>query len=303
MIAEVIKTQRTGYNVPVAVTCRTLGISQSWFYKHDGRQPTTTECKRAALDIAVAGAFGKHHGEYGSPRIHAELIEQPGLECLSVNSVAASMRRQALCGLRRRPRRCTTRPDKNGRFAPNRLKRDFKPVRPNAAWCGDITEISTWEGKVYLASVIDLYSRRLIGQSISTVADTTLVTDALKMAIATRGGDVSGVIMHTDRGSQGGFNRSSQHLDHGGCEDGDNEGATAGGPALSRTDSIAGPADGRMARRSRPILVGDLPRCEDRGRGDRSWRLGACGVSMVPSRWWREPLFIPINLGPLPVVL
>lgn len=202
MIADVIRSQRTDHKVPVAATCRTLGVSQSWFYKHDQRRPTRSQRRRAALDTAVAGVFGQHHGEYGSPRIHAELTERPEFTALSVNSVERSMRRQGLYGLRKRRRRCTTRPDKNGRFAKNLLKRNFDPAKPNVAWCGDITEISTWEGKLYVASVIDLYSRRLIGQSMSTVADTKLVTDALKMAITARGGVVDGVIMHTDRGSQ-----------------------------------------------------------------------------------------------------
>lgn len=202
MIADVIRTQRTDHGVPVAATCRTLGISQSWFYKHDGRPQTAGEERRAALDHAVTEVFGEHKGEYGSPRIHAELIERPELKSLSVNSVACSMRRQGHYGLRKRPRRCTTRPDKNGRFAKNLLKRDFKPAALNLAWCGDITEVVTWEGKLYVASVIDLYSRRLIGQAISNVADAVLVTDALKMAVAARRGEVSGVIMHTDRGTQ-----------------------------------------------------------------------------------------------------
>jgi putative transposase len=95
-----------------------------------------------------------------------------------------------------------TRPDKGARAFPNLLKRDFKPAAPNLAWCGDITVIATWEGPLYLASVIDLYSRRLIGWAVAEHCKAPLVCDALKMALTTRGGQVAGVIMHTDRGSQ-----------------------------------------------------------------------------------------------------
>ena len=104
---------------------------------------------------------------------------------------------------KRRPRsRSLTRPDKGARAFANLLQRDFKPAAPNVAWCGDITVISTWEGPLYLASVIDLYSRRLIGWALAEHCKAPLVCDALKMALATRGGLVAGVIMHTDRGSQ-----------------------------------------------------------------------------------------------------
>ena len=210
MIAGIVAC-RTELKTPYAVSCRALGVSQSWFYKHKDRAPTATTARRAALDTAIEAVFRQQDGEYGSPRVHAELLEQPEFSELSVNTVAERMRHQGLRAKAKPVRRSLTRPDPAAPKFANLLQRRFNPPAPNVAWCGDITEIVTWEAKLYLATVIDLWSRRLIGFAIAENCKASLVTDALRMAIATRGGDVAGVVMHTDRGSQGGFNQWSQH--------------------------------------------------------------------------------------------
>lgn len=201
MIAEIVAC-RTELNIPYAVACRALGVSESWFYKHRDRPPTPMVCRRRRLDAAIATVFTTENGEYGSPRVHAELIERPEFTKLSVNTVAERMRHQGLRAKKRPVRRSLTRPDKQAPKFRNLLNRQFNPPAANVAWCGDITEISTWEGKLYLATVIDLWSRRLIGFAIAEHCRAPLVCDALRMAIAVRGGTVAGVIMHTDRGSQ-----------------------------------------------------------------------------------------------------
>ncbi len=201
-MTALMETERTIHGVPVAVSCRALGLSESWFYKHHGRSPTRAQERRGELDIAIGGVFAENDGEYGSPRVHAELVEQERWHGLSVNTVAERMHELGLRGKHRPRRRSLTRPDKNARAFPNLLQRNFKPEAPNVAWCGDITVIATWEGPLYLASVIDLYSRRLIGYALGENCKAPLVCDALKMALATRGGRVAGVVMHTDRGSQ-----------------------------------------------------------------------------------------------------
>jgi transposase InsO family protein len=195
-----IEAQRTEHQVPIAVSLRALDVSESWFYKHHDRPPTPTRQRRDELDAAITDVFGANDGEYGSPRVHAELIERPEWEQLSVNTVAERMQALGLVGKKRRRRRSLTRPDPHAPKFPNLVRRRFKPPAPNVIWCGDITEIATWEGKLYLATVIDLYSRRLIGFAIAEHCKAPLVCDALKMAIATRGGSVAGVIMHTDLG-------------------------------------------------------------------------------------------------------
>jgi putative transposase len=197
-----IETQRTDHQIPIASSCRALGVSESWFYKHHHRPPAPTQERRAALDTAITAVFEANDGEYGSPRVHDELTERSEWRQLSVNTVAKRMRTLGLVGKKRRRRRSLTRPDPHAPKFENLIKRKFNPPASNVVWCGDITEIRTWEGKLYLATVIDLYSRRLIGFSIAEHCKASLVCEALRMAIATRGGVVAGVIMHTDRGSQ-----------------------------------------------------------------------------------------------------
>lgn len=94
---------------------------------------------------------------------------------------------------------------------PDFVRRDFTAEAPDLVWCGDMTEIETGDGKLYSATVIDLFSRRLLGYAMGARHDVELVAAALHMAAATRGGNVRGVIFHTDRGSEPGLNRSSQH--------------------------------------------------------------------------------------------
>ena len=209
MIA-VVETERTDHQIPVAVSLRALDLSESWFYKHRGRAPTKCEQRRTRLDVAIKTVFEAHDGEYGSPRVHLDLIEKPGWEHLSVNTVAVRMNVQGLCASKKRRPVSLTRPDKEAFKFPNLLARNFNPVRPDEWWCGDITEIKTWEGKIYLATVIDLYARRLIGWAIADDCKATLVCDALKMAIAIRGGEVAGVQFHSDRGTQYTANRFTE---------------------------------------------------------------------------------------------
>jgi transposase InsO family protein len=193
---------RTELGIAHAVACRALEVSESWFYKHRGRPATATVLRREQLDLAVEEVFTAQDGEYGSPRVHAELVERPEFAKLSVNTVAQRMRHKGLRAKKRPVRRSLTRPDKQAPKFENLLQRQFNPPAANVAWCGDITEIQTWDGKLYLATVIDLWSRRVIGFAIADNCKAPLVCDALRMAIAVRGGQVAGVIMHTDRGSQ-----------------------------------------------------------------------------------------------------
>ena len=198
-LAGFIADQRTDHGVPHAVCCRALRVSQSWFYKWRDRPPTPAERRRAALDAAVRASFEASAGTYGSPRVYADLVAA-GWQ-VSVNTVAASMARHQLVARVRKRRVNLTRPDRNRRPFPDLLRRDFAAAAPNVRWVGDMTEIPTDEGKLYLATVLDLFSRRLLGCPTSTHPDAELAGQAVKMAVATRGGDVAGVVFHTDRGS------------------------------------------------------------------------------------------------------
>ena len=203
-VASFIASQRTEHRVPHAKCCRWLGVSESWFYKWHDREPTARQERRAALDAAVKASFddsGGTPGTYGSPRVFEDLIEA-GWK-VSVNTVAASMARQGLQGrFPKRRRRCLTRPDKAAEPIPDLVCRDFSTGPVDRRWCGDLTEIPTDEGKLYLATVLDLGSRRLPGFALSEHHDSALARAALCMAAAVRGGDVTGVIFHTDKGGE-----------------------------------------------------------------------------------------------------
>jgi len=203
-VASFIASQRTEHRVPHAKCCRWLGVSESWFYKWHDREPTARQERRAALDEAVRASFddsGGTPGTYGSPRVFEDLIEA-GWK-VSVNTVAASMARQGLQGRSpKRKRRCLTRPDKAAEPIPDLVCRDFSTGPVDQRWCGDLTEIPTDEGKLYLATVLDLGSRRLPGFAMSEHHDSALARAALCMAAAVRGGDVTGVIFHTDKGGE-----------------------------------------------------------------------------------------------------
>ena len=200
-VARFIADQRTNYRVPHTVTCALLGVSLSWFYKWISRTPTPTEQRRSELDAAVAGAVKAARGLHGSPRLHADLREAGWT--VSEKTVADSMRRQGLVARRIRRRNGLTRQDKTAPKFPDLLKRDFTATAPNSKWVGDMTEIPTAAGKLYLATVIDLYSRRLLAAATGLHPDAELACEAIKMAVAARGGaeHIKGVIFHTDRGS------------------------------------------------------------------------------------------------------
>jgi putative transposase len=185
-VAALIAAQRDEHRVPHAVACRALGVSRSWYYKWKDHALTPRAARREALAAEVRRLFKAHRGTYGSPRITADL-RQAGWQ-VSTNTVAAIMREQGLAARRKKKRRSTTRPGKGRWRAPDLVKRG--------------TEIPTGQGKLYLASVMDMASRRLLGFAVGEHHDAQLAYSALVMAVAVRGGQVPGVIMHTDQGSE-----------------------------------------------------------------------------------------------------
>ncbi|MFE5588610.1 IS3 family transposase [Kitasatospora sp. NPDC056531] len=167
-------------------------------------QPTVREVRRAELAERIRHFFTASGDTYGSPRITLDLWAE-GWQ-VSENTVAKIMAELGLHGRKPpRRRRSLTRQGKR-KAARDLVHRHFDAVAPNVLWVGDMTEIDTGEGKLYLAMVIDLFSRRLLGYAMGAHHDAALVSASLKMAAATRGGQVDGVIFHSDRGSEGGFN-------------------------------------------------------------------------------------------------
>ncbi|MEV6865011.1 IS3 family transposase [Streptosporangium subroseum] len=198
-VAAFISFQKTEFGISHVIPCRALGVSPSWFYKWKDRASTPRQQRRADLDEAIREHFSASGGTYGSPRIARDLREERWR--ISVNTVAARMAELGLVArVRRKPRSLT----RQGRrpAAPDLVHRQFTAVAPDVLWCGDVTEIITDEGKLYLATVEDLFSRRLLGYAMSEHHDAALTVASLQMAVATRGGGVDGAIFHSDRGSE-----------------------------------------------------------------------------------------------------
>ncbi|HEY5456431.1 MAG TPA: IS3 family transposase [Acidothermaceae bacterium] len=200
-VARFIADQRTLHRVPHAFSCRVLSLSESWFYKWYLRPPTPRAVRRAELDAQVRRLFVASGRTYGSPRIFDDLIEAGW--SVSVNTIADSMRRQGLQGRKPKHPKGLTKQDKSAPKFPDLVKRDFTAPAPNVKWCGDITEIPTDEGKLYLASVLDLFSRKLLACPTAEHPNAELACDAIKIASAARGGraNIDQVIFHSDRGS------------------------------------------------------------------------------------------------------
>jgi putative transposase len=200
-VAALIAAQRDEHRIPHAVACRALGVSRSWFYKwKDGTLPPRA-ARRIQLAAEVRRLFAAHRGTYGSPRITADLREAGWT--VSQNTVAAVMREQGLAARRKRRRRSTTRPGKGRWHAADRVRRHFPAGKINQKWDRDGTEIRTDQGKLYLASVLDMASRRVLGFALGEHHDAALAYGALAMAVAVRGGQAPGVIMHTDYAEDG----------------------------------------------------------------------------------------------------
>lgn len=178
----------------VRMMCRVLEVSPSGYYAWRDRKPSQRAQLRAVLDVKVSKAFDVRKGRAGSPRLSKRLG-------IGRRQVAQSLRRQGLRAKAAHKFKATTNSNHTLPVAENLLKQNFTAQRPNQVWVADITYIATDEGWLYLAVVLDLYSRMVVGWSMSERMTATLVCDALRMALFARHRP-KGVIMHTDRGSQ-----------------------------------------------------------------------------------------------------
>jgi putative transposase len=196
-------------NHPVKAMCRVLGVSRSGFYAWQARPPSERALADAWLTERIRAIHAANRGVYGAPRVHAELALAHQVR-VGRKRVERLMRQAALSGLVARKRGRTTVRVPGVRVADDLVARDFRPAGPDLLWVADITYLRTWEGWLYLAAVQDAYSRRIVGWALADHMRSQLVVDALQMAIARRRPD-PGLVHHSDQGSQGGFNRSSQH--------------------------------------------------------------------------------------------
>ena len=175
--------------------CRLLGVSASGYYAWQGRAPSARAESDGAMLDRIRDIHRTSRGTYGAPRVHAELVAQG--HAVGRKRIARLMRRAGLRGISRRKGTRTTVRDARTRAAPDLVERDFTADAPDRLWVADITYIPTWAGFLYLAVVLDAFSRRVVGWSMANHLRTQLVLDALDMALWQRRPD--GVIHHSDR--------------------------------------------------------------------------------------------------------
>jgi transposase InsO family protein len=186
-------------SAPVAVLCKVLGVSRSGFYAWEERRPSSRAAQDEKLGVHIRAIHSASSGTYGSPRVHAELAEE-GV-AVSRKRVARLMSTLGLQSCRKRRFKATTDSNHKLPVAANVLDRRFEVDAPDVAWVTDITYVWTSEGWLYLAAILDLFSRRVVGFAMSERIDRALVLDALRLAAGRRTANV-GLMHHSDRGSQ-----------------------------------------------------------------------------------------------------
>ena len=184
---------------PIHLMCDVLSISRSGYYDWAGRGPSRRARANRLLDDRIRDIYVRHRQRYGSPRIADELRDE-GMAC-SENRIARRMRVLELKAIQARKFKVTTDSNHSKPVAPDLIDRDFTAQAPNEKWCSDISYVWTDEGWLYLAVVMDLYSRAMVGWSMQRRMTQQLVCDALTMALFRRGFPRD-VIVHSDRGSQ-----------------------------------------------------------------------------------------------------
>lgn len=184
----------------IRLQCRYFKVSSSGYYAWLKRNPSARQCQQQERDKLIKQAFEQHKCRYGASRIQHYLLHKKGIK-INLKAIRNSMKRQGLVARTAKKFKATTDSKHNLPIAPNLLQQDFSADEPNQKWVGDITYLRTSEGWLYLATVIDLFSRRVIGWAMSERMTAQLVCDAMTMALWRRKFPKD-VIFHSDRGSQ-----------------------------------------------------------------------------------------------------
>lgn len=187
-------------NYPVAILCRTLAVSVSGYYSWLGRKPSAQQQRRQRIAAAAGKFYHDSNRIYGYRKVHKDVVQEAKIDCC-LETVRRVLAEKGLFSKVKRRFVVTTDSNHNQPVADNLLERDFTADAPNLKWTADITYIPTAEGWLYLSAVMDLYSRRIVGWSMSADIDAGLVCDALRMALLQRRPD-EGLMHHSDRGVQ-----------------------------------------------------------------------------------------------------
>jgi putative transposase len=281
--------------------CRTLGVSASAYYQRATGERSAREVEDERLLEVIRTTHKKNYEAYGYRRMW-KALRRAG-ERVARCRVQRLMRANGIQGAKRRgkPWR-TTKPDPVARRPRDLVQRDFTAPAPNRLWVGDFTYLRCWEGVVYFSFVIDVFSRMVVGWQLAVNMRTTLVLDAVRMALGLRepGADFQ-LVAHTDAGSQGGFKWLSQRSIEGSC--GGSPEASEVGSGGAAVVAVAGSAAGRAAGAPGAVLGGDRSRVVECGRGGRGGRVGGGWCPMV-SRVWGDAAVCDsfLALGALSVV-
>ena len=193
-----VERERTTF--PVITMCRVLGVSPSGYWAWSSRPPSARAIEDARLTARIAEIHARSRGTYGVPRVHAELRYEDNAH-IGRKRVARLMRAAELEGVHRRRTTRTTVADRDAAPAPDLVNRAFTAPGPDRLWVADITYVPTWQGFLYVAVVVDAFSRRVVGWSMAGHLRTDLILDAVDMAIARRR-PALGLVHHSDRGTQ-----------------------------------------------------------------------------------------------------
>jgi putative transposase len=187
-------------NFPVSLMCRQLSVSRAGYYAWRIRPPSARDRADTELVGVIKAVHHRSRGTYGAPRVHAELAMEFGIRC-GRKRIARLMRRAELTGVHRRRRIGLTIRDPKATPSPDLVNRNFVPAGPNRIWVADITQHRSWQGWLYLAVVVDAWSRKVVGWAMADNLRAELVVEALQMAVATRR-PAAGVVHHSDQGCQ-----------------------------------------------------------------------------------------------------
>jgi putative transposase len=187
------------HEYPITVLCQALEVSESGYYTWKNRKASQHCREDARLAAEIQQIFLEHRQVYGSPRIHA-VLQTRGMHC-SRKRVVRLMQQLGISAQVKRSRKPTTKSDPQARFAPNLLGREFAASEPNSKWVTDTKAVETLEGWLYLAVIVDLFSRMVVGWAMASTEDEQLVELALRMAVVKRH-PPAGLMHHSDRGSE-----------------------------------------------------------------------------------------------------
>lgn len=284
-----------GRRLGVELICRLLQVAPSSYYATKTRAPSARAVRDEELIPLLVELWETNYRVYGVRKLW-KAARRAGI-AIGRDQTARLMRAAGMEGTRRSKRVKTTRPDPASARHPDLVKREFTATAPNRLWVTDLTFVPTWAGVAYVCFIIDAFSRMIVGWRVASHMRTEMVLDAIEMARWSRGAHHEDLRCHSDAGSQGGFNWSSQHLDLEGVGDGQGSlvdedqrcaggvaAAVAGGQGVAAGDDVAGPTSA-LSDGPAGVLAGDRHGCHNSGSGDRGRRVGSCGVALVSSRW------------------